>query len=71
MGIEDIVSKGKQLFEDNKDAIQGALKSEQAETISDNALDGAAGLANKVSGGKFEEQVGGIRDTLDKHVGTE
>lgn len=71
MGIDDIVGKGKELFEQHKDAIDDALHSEQAETISDNVLDGAAGLANKVTGGKFEEQVDGVRDTVDKQVGTE
>jgi len=71
MGIEDIVGKGKELFEQNKDAINDALHSEQAEEISDKVLDGAEGLANKVTGGKFEEQVGGVRDTVDKSVGTE
>lgn len=71
MGIEDILGKGKELFEQHKDTIDDALHSEQAETISDNLLDGAAGVANKATGGKFEEQVGGVRDTIDKSVGTE
>ena len=71
MGIDDIVDKGKELFEQNKDAIDGALHSEQAETISDNVLDGVAGFANKVTGGKFEEQIDGVRDTIAKSVGTE
>jgi len=71
MGFDDIVNKGKELFEQHKDEIDGALHSEQAEAISDNVLDGAADLANKATGGKFEEQVGGVRDSVDKAVGTE
>jgi len=71
MGLDDIVDKGKDLIEDNKEKIDAALHSEQAEGVSDNILDGIAGFANKVTGGKFEEQIEGVRDNVDKAVGNE
>ena len=68
-GFDDITKGAGDLF--NSDKVQEALKSEQAEDISDNVLDGAEGLANKLTGGKFAEQVDGVRDEADKHVGNE
>ncbi|MGD9605955.1 MAG: Rv0909 family putative TA system antitoxin, partial [Leucobacter sp.] len=44
---------------------------EQAEDISDKILGGAADLANKVTGGKFKDQIDGARDAADKHIGNE
>ena len=69
MGIEDITNKAKEFLNDNK--VEDALNSEQAEDISDKLLDGVAGAANKVTGGKFEEQIDSARDAADKAVGTE
>ena len=40
MGIDETVNKGKDLYEQNKDKIAEAVKSEQAEDISDKVLDG-------------------------------
>lgn len=68
-GLDDITTKAKE-FLDN-DNVKNALKSEQAEDISDKLLDGVAGAANKVTGGKFEDQIEGARDAADKAVGTE
>ena len=51
--------------------VQVALKSEQAEDIRDNVLAGAEGLASKLSGGKFAEQIDGVRDEADNRIGTE
>lgn len=58
MGLDDIVNKAKDL-----------LDSDQAEEISDKVLDGAADAANKATGGKFEDQVGGVRDIVDGKIG--
>lgn len=69
MGIEDLTAKAQEFLSD--DRVKDALKSEQAENISDNVLDGVAGVVNKVTGGKFEEQVDGARDAADKAIGTE
>ncbi len=71
MGLDDLAKQAGNLFEQNKDKIDAALKSEQAEEISDKVLDGAAGLANKITGGKFADQVDGARDAADKAIGNE
>ncbi|WP_298865869.1 hypothetical protein [Microbacterium sp.] len=70
MGIEDLVNKGKDLFEQNKDKVDQALHSEQAEGVSDKLLDGAADLAKKVAPGAAE-QIDSVRDNVDKAVGNE
>lgn len=69
MGIDDLTAKAKDFLSD--DRVKDALKSEQAENVSDSVLDGVADVVNKVTGGKFEAQVDGARDAADKAVGTE
>lgn len=68
-GLDDITNKAKEFLD--SDTVKNALKSEQAEDISDKLLDGVADAANKVTGGKFEGQIDGARDAADKAVGTE
>lgn len=68
--LNDAVGKGKEFFDQNKDKLQDALKSDQAESVSDKILDGVAGLAKKVApgaAGKIDE----VRDTVDKSIGNE
>lgn len=60
MGIEDLTNQAKDF-----------LKSEQAEGISDKLLDGAADLANKVTGEKYAEHVDTARDAADGAIGHE
>jgi hypothetical protein len=69
MGIEDLAKQAGEFVKQNSDTIQSALKSEQAEEISDKLLDGAADLANKVTGDKFKDQVAAARNEADKHIG--
>ena len=64
-----LADKAKQFLD--SDQVKDALKSEQAEDISDKLLDGVAGAVNKVTGDKYAEQVEGARATADKAVGTE
>ncbi|MCX6501552.1 MAG: hypothetical protein NT132_03950 [Microbacterium sp.] len=71
MGLEDFVTKGKALYTQNQDKIDAALKSERAEQISDKLLDGAAGGADKLSAGKYAEQIAKARERADKSIGTE
>jgi len=78
MAAEDFTKKAEELakqagdfVKDNADKVQDALKSEQAEGISDKILDGAADLANKVTGGKFADQVESVRENLDKNIGNQ
>jgi vacuolar-type H+-ATPase subunit H len=82
MGLDDIVNKAKDVAEDiadkAKDAgidlhekAEEALHSEQAEKISDAVLDAGEKAANTMTGGKFADQVGDVRDDLDAKVGTD
>ncbi|WP_156760176.1 hypothetical protein [Microbacterium karelineae] len=68
MGFDDLVNKGKEAFEQNKDKIDDALHSEQAESISDSVLDKGEQLAEKVGLG---DQAGDIRENLDDKIGNE
>ncbi|WP_029151063.1 hypothetical protein [Microbacterium indicum] len=70
MGLDDLINKGKDAFEANKDKVQDALKSDQAEDISDKALDGVAGFAKKVAPGAADK-IDGVRDDLDGKIGNE
>lgn len=71
MGFDDIVNKGKEFLEENKDKIEGVLKSEQAEQVSDKVLDSAADFVKKVAPDAVDAQVDGVRDSVDKAVGKE
>ena len=71
MGLDDLINKGKEAFEQNKDKIQDALHSEQAEGISDKLLDGAANLAKKVAPDSADDKIDGLRDKADGLVGNE
>jgi len=68
--VNDAINKGKEFLEQNKANIEGALKSEQAEGVSDKILDGLSDLAKKVApdaAGKIDE----VRDNVDKSIGNE
>ncbi len=71
MGIEDLVNKGKELFEQNKDKLSEALKSDQAEGVSDQLLDGAADLAKKILPDEHDGAIDDVRANIDKSVGNE
>lgn len=67
--MDDITDTVKELFESAP--VSDALKSEQAEGISDTLLDGVAGAVNSVTGGKFEKQVDAARDAVDGSIGNQ
>ena len=71
MGVDDIINKGKQLFEENRDKIEEALKSEKAEDVSDKFLDGAAEAVKKVVPEQHHGKVDDVRTNVDKSVGNE
>jgi len=71
MGIEDLVNQGKKFLDENKDKIEETLKSEQAEEVSDDVLDAAAGFVKKVAPDSIDQHVDGAREAIDKHVGNE
>lgn len=68
-GFDDITKKAQEFLNDDK--VKDALHSEQAEDISDKILDGVAGAADKLTGGKFTDQIEGARDAADKAIGNE
>ncbi len=71
MGIDDLVNQGKDFLEQNKDKIDDAIKSEQAEGVSDGVLDAAAEFVKKVAPDSVDQHVDGVRDSIDKSVGNE
>jgi len=78
MGIEDLGKQAQDLAgkagdfaKENADKIEDALKSEQAESLTDKLLDGAADLANKVTGGSHADKVSDVRDAIDGKLGNE
>ena len=71
MGIDDIVNQGKEFLEQNKDKIVEALKSDQAEDVSDSVLDAAADFVKKIAPDSVDAQVDGVRDNIDKAIGNE
>lgn len=68
-GFDDLVNQGKALYEQNKDKIDDFLQSEQAEDLSDKALDGASGLAKKFLPDEHDTTIDGVRDKLDGAIG--
>lgn len=71
MAIDDLSKKAKDFLGENSDKVQEALKSEQAESISDKILDGLSDAANKVTGGKHSDQVEDFKNKLDGKIGNE
>ena len=68
-GFDDITKKATDFL--NSDQAKDALKSEQAEDVSDKLLSGVADLVNKATGGKFDEQIEGARQAADDKVGND
>ncbi|GAB3603751.1 hypothetical protein [Microbacterium aureliae] len=71
MGIDDLVNQGKDFLEKNKDQIEQTLKSEQAEEVSDKALDAAAEFVKKIAPDSIDAHVDGVRDSIDRSIGNE
>jgi len=71
VGIDDLVDKGKEFLEQNKDKINDALQSEQAESMSDAALDAGANLVKKLAPDEHDTTIDAVRSNLDKSVGSE
>ncbi|MCC4248603.1 MULTISPECIES: Rv0909 family putative TA system antitoxin [Microbacterium] len=69
MGVDDIINKGKQLLDQNRDKIEEALKSEKAEDVSDKVLDGAADAIKKVVPAEHHAKVDQVRENVDKNIG--
>ncbi|KQY98523.1 hypothetical protein ASD19_06695 [Microbacterium sp. Root53] len=71
MGFDDLVNQGKELFEQNKDKLQDALQSAEAEGVSDSVLDKVTDFAKGVLPDDLDAQIDQIRDNVDGAVGDE
>ncbi|MDD7927923.1 Rv0909 family putative TA system antitoxin [Microbacterium thalli] len=71
MGVDDIINKGKQMFEQNRDKIEEALKTEKAEDVSDKFLQGAADAVKKVVPEQHHGKVDDVRANVDKNIGNQ
>lgn len=69
--FDDAINQGKQFLDQNKDKIDGVIKSEQAEGVSDSVLDAAADFVKKIAPDSIDQQVDGVRDNIDKAIGNE
>lgn len=68
-GFGDITKKATEFLKSEK--AKDALGSQKAEDVSDKLLDGVAGVANRVSGGKHADKIEGARDAADRKIGTD
>lgn len=71
MAIDDLVNKGKAFLDNNKDKIEEALHSEQAESVSDSVLDAGAGFVKKFTPDEHDAKIDDARAHIDKSIGTE
>ena len=69
--LDDITKKAQDFVEENKDAINDALNSEQAEDISDKLLESVSEAAKKVVPEEQHDKVDDVAANLDEAVGTE
>ncbi len=69
--LDDLSRKAQDFVEENKDQINEALNSEQAEDISDKVLDAVSDAAKKITPDEHDAKVDEVRENLDKKVGTE
>lgn len=67
MGIEDLAGQAQGFLA--SDEVQSALKSSQAEGVSDGVLDKLEQAVDDATGGKFHDQISGARDAIDHAVG--
>lgn len=69
--LDDLSKKAQDFVADNKDKIDEALKSEQAETVSDKILDGLATGAKKIAPDEHDAKIDDVRKNLDGKVGNQ
>jgi hypothetical protein len=69
--MDDLTKKAQDFIEENKDKIDEALNSEQAEDISDKVLDAMSDAAKKVTPDEHDAKVDDVRANIDKAIGTE
>lgn len=71
MAIDDLVNKGKQFLEENKDKLDELIHSDKAEQASDSALAAAAELFKKLAPDEHDAKIDEVRANIDRSVGNE
>ncbi|MFD4421259.1 hypothetical protein ACFWN7_07120 [Agromyces sp. NPDC058484] len=69
--LDDLTKKAQDFVEENKDQIQEALNSEQAEDISDKVLDAVSDAAKKITPDEHDAKIDDVRANIDESIGTE
>jgi hypothetical protein len=67
MGIEDLAGEAQKFL--GSEQVQSALKSSQAEDVSDTILDKLEEAVDAATGGKFDDQIKAARDAADGAIG--
>jgi hypothetical protein len=70
-GFDDLAKQAGDFIEQNKDKIHEALKSEQAEDISDKVLDGIGEAVKKIAPDEHDATIDDIKGNIDKSVGNQ
>ncbi|WP_404431242.1 hypothetical protein LG299_13880 [Microbacterium lacus] len=71
MGIDDMMNKGKELFEGAKDKVTDAFGADNVETHSDTALDGVSNFAKSVLPDEHDAKIDEVRGHIDGAIGNE
>ena len=69
--LDDLSKKAQDFVEQNKDKIDEALNSEQAEDISDKILGGVSEGLKKIAPDEHDSKIDDVRANIDKKIGTE
>lgn len=70
-GFDDLAKQAGDFIEQNKDKIQEVLKSEQAEGVSDQLLDGIGEAVKKIVPDEHDGIVDDVKGNIDKSIGNE
>jgi hypothetical protein len=75
-GFDDVTRRAQEFLASDKvknttDKVKKQLNSEKAEQVSDKVLGGAAGLANKLTKGKYEDRIESARKAADEKLGND
>jgi hypothetical protein len=69
--LDDLSKKAQDFVADNKDKIDEALKSEQAENVSDKILGGLAEGVKKITPDEHDAKIDDVRKNLDGKIGNQ
>lgn len=69
--LDDLSKKAQDFVADNKDKIDEALKSEQAEQVSDKILGGLAEGVKKIAPDEHDAKIDEVRKNLDGKIGNQ